>query len=359
MGTNRKHGHLVIDVGGTLMSRSRPGTVQRAVDRLQKAGIDCSVPANRLAVARIVLTSSSPSSATEALIEHFGLPSIHRAEVHDALVEEDGEAVIFDGAAELLSSTRARGWTVVVATNAAAWLAPLPREIASHCDYVISSSDIGLIKQQLQFWRILAEKTGLDPIFTLVVGDQLEADIMPAQSAGFAAVKIDHRNTDLVMLRGAIEQAGPAPDECAGLAAGIPYQWAGRQVLDVSNLTTLVISVTRARIMMHTGGGTIPGEIVRRREQSPALVANDSRVTPPLVSWIRIRPDRRMNTCPEDLARALSDAGVSISNLPIGEQRQLIGMVREAQDPSIRNRRIADIVQRLRPFCSNGDSKSS
>jgi hypothetical protein len=267
--------------------------------------------------------------------------------------------VIFDGAVELLSSARAQGWTVVVATNAAGWVAPLPPEIASHCDCIVSSSDIGLIKQQSQFWPALADKAGLDPRFTLVAGDQFEVDVIPAQSAGFAAVRIDHRDNGLVMLGSAIEQAGPAPDECAGLAAGIPREWAGRQVLDVPNLAALVISVTRARIIMHTGSGTIPGEVVRRRDRSPALVANDSRVTPPAVSWIRIRPDRRMNNCPEDLARALSAAGVSIEDLPTGEQRQLIGMVREARDPAIRNQRIADIVQGLRPFCSNGDSRSS
>ena len=351
-----KRPYIVVDVGGTIINRSRPGTVQRVVDCLKSLGINVSSQAHRLAVASIVLTSPDPESAAGALVEFLRLPQAFGEIIHASLIEPDGDAFLFDHALDLLSAARSYGWGVVAATNAVRWITPLPLEISDRCDSIVSSGDLGIIKQDLRFWSALRERVGLDPAFTLVVGDEPDADVISARRGAYAALKVDHREVTLSMIRSAIEQAGPMPSDADGIAAGVEYRWAGRWVIDVPNLIILLTRVTRARVEIQTTAGTRFGEVVRRRDDSPVLVAAEGRKDLPSISWVRVRADRRMAVIPQDLALALADAGVSISALTIGEQRLMIGMVREAREPLVRKRRIADIVEHLKPRSQQYDT---
>ena len=339
---------LIVDIGGTLMKRTRPGALHRALGWLRDVGVRLADADGRLALARAVFTSRDAAEAASEVVARFDVPPAHEASLRDLLLEPDGEALIFDGAETLLATARGRGWRIVGATNAVRWIAPVPDSIARYCDSIVSSSELDLIKQEPDFWRRLARKCTIDPRFGVVVGDDRDADIRPAHAAGFAAIQIDHRTVTINGLRAALDESGPVPVGCTGIAAGIPYAWRGKCVVDVQNLVPLVTDVTRARVFLQAAGTARAATIVRRRDRCPVLLYSDATVAPFLLGWVRTLPDRRVSICPRDLADALAAAEISLVSLSDRQKRHLISMVREAREPGIRTQRIAGVIEYLK-----------
>ena len=339
---------LVVDIGGTLLRRTEPGALERTLRWLAVTGFDQTDLNKRLVVARAVLTSPDPATAAAAVVSVLGLDVAARATLVDLFAAPDGHIILADGAAELLAAARQHGWRVIAATNAARWASPLPSVIARHFDRVICSADVGLIKQEQTFWELLLRTVGIERRWTLAVGDNMPADIEPAWRLGIAAIHVDQAIVTAALLVPALRAVGPAPSDAIGLVAGPARSWAGRWVTSAPQLQTLVRTVTRAHVLVQTKNRVMSATVVRRRKEPPAVCCDRPQERPPLLAWLRERPDHRWVDCPSDLASALNTAGLPFASLPIRDQRHIVSLVREAKDPAVRIVRITDIVNHLR-----------
>ena len=339
---------LIVDVGGTLLRRIRPGVAGRIVGDLARIGVRVPPGGEGIATLRaMLLTSRTPELALSRLADVVSIDRRQRALLLDLLRQPDGDARPIDGGIELLATARSLGWRIVAATNAAGWVAPLPVEIDQCLDAVVASSALGVVKHETEFWTRLISRVGIEPQRTLSIGDSLDADVLPPRRCGLAALHVDHERVTLRAVARAIAGLGPPPDPCNGLLASRCEIWGGNRVIDAAHLGGLLTDVTRANASLHFGSSKTRGQLVRRRRMPPAFVLANGASAPPLLSWLRIEPDRRSTTVPDDLRDATSSVGVTLKTLEPAEQRHLISMVREAKDVSLRAERIADVVSYL------------
>ena len=338
---------LVVDLGETLLRRTRPGAVQRLLDELVCIGVQVPLGDGQFAFARAVLTSRTPDAALAQLTKLVPLDRRQQTRLRDVLLQPEGDAVLIEGSLELLSTARSLGWRIVAATNATGWVAPLPTELEHSLESVVSSSSLGAAKQELEFWQQFIICVGNEPQRTLVIGDSFDADVRPAQRCGLAALHVDHDEVTLRKVSTALADLGPPPEPCNGLLAGCWEVWGGSKVVDAAHLRDLLVDVTRASATLHFGSSKLRGQLVRRREEPPAFALPKRVAAPPLLSWLRIDPDRRATVVPHDLRHAMDASGVTLKDLTPAEQRHLTSMVREALDQSLRAERISHVVSYL------------
>ena len=89
---------------------------------------------------------------------------------------------------EFLDALRAGGQRVVLVTNAHRQSLTLKMEktrLAGHFDAIICAHDLGLVKEQPEFWPRLREQEPFDPATTLLVDDHL-AILRAARAYGIA-----------------------------------------------------------------------------------------------------------------------------------------------------------------------------
>ena len=89
---------------------------------------------------------------------------------------------------EFLDALRAAGQRVILVTNAHRQSLTLKMEktrLAGHFDVIICAHDLGLVKEQPEFWPRLREREPFDPATTLLVDDHL-AILRAARTYGIA-----------------------------------------------------------------------------------------------------------------------------------------------------------------------------
>lgn len=336
---------LVLDVGDTLLRRSRPGPKRRVLQWLASR-CDRSTVDER-AVADAVLTAINPDAATEAVGRILSLPEAERQALHQVLTAPEGRARIEPGAEELMSTARANGWRVVLASNAVGWAPPLPKRLRPKFDAYVSSAHLGWSKHDPEFWRALIRDQGLEPRFTLAVGDSPRADVEPARAVGLTAMSTGDLRSGLHELATAVALAGPPPPEAVAVLAGCVETLAGRPVVRGDNLGFLIERATRTPVLLRCGEAAVRAQIVRRAADAPAVAVLSEPTCGVVLKWVACRSDLRMRNVPDELERALAAAGLSLQSLPDGDRRHAVSLVREAANSAVRTARIRDIVATL------------
>ena len=337
---------LLVDIGSTLLERTVPGPFTRVAATLSGHGVELSAYAERMRLARCLLSGHARDAAADAAAEEFALTPAAAAAVRRSLDVPEGDPIILPGAVELVRSAVGAGWRIVAATNAAAWSEPLPEPLHESISATLSSADLGVLKQDAEFWRKARTEQGIDERTALVVGDNPVADQETPEAAGFCAVVHGPGRPTLQEIAAWLRQAAAEPEEPLALVAGRPVRWAGQHVLAVPHRHDLVASVTRRRVCAHLGRRPVTTTIVRRRDLAPALILPGPVPDGGLV-WTSPIGERRIPHIPEDLRQVLIERGLSIDGLNGLETRHLISMVREARDRDVRRQRIENIVEFL------------
>ena len=108
-----------------------------------------------------------------------------------AVIAIEGKHILraYAGAAELLQALRAQGRRVLLLSNAqAAFTVPELRKLGllSLFDGIVISSDVGIKKPDKAIYEHILSQYGLRPETCLMIGNDAEADIQGAASAGIA-----------------------------------------------------------------------------------------------------------------------------------------------------------------------------
>jgi FMN phosphatase YigB (HAD superfamily) len=332
---------LVVDAGGTLIGRDRPGLTARVIAAVRRAeGLaDEAEPALRAAV----LTTADP----EACLRVLGplAPGTRRA-VAAVLAEDPGTAVVLPGALELLTAAVEFGWRVIVASNAGPGTPTLPPELGRYLSGVAESRHYGLVKEDPRFWRLLLARERLDPRLTLVAGDSPAADQRAPASAGLQSQLVTRDGSGLALLTAGLRAAGLRPPGAIAVLGGHGEQWAGRTVVTAPHLGFLVERVTRARVRFTTRGTSGSAVVARRRALPPAVTAAGT-VPLPGVAWLIGGRERPPYTVPADLATLLNREGLSLDVLSASERRHALSMIHEARADGTLAERMADLVSFL------------
>lgn len=337
---------LLVDVGDTLLRRDRPGPKRRVLNWLRAEGLI--QPALERAAADAVLTAPDPPAAAASLARLCDLSTPQANALLAVMTSAEGEATLTPGALEFLTGARANCWRIVFTTNAVRWAPPLPNKLVSAEDVYVSSARLGRSKHDPRFWRELVARHGVSRRLSMSVGDSLSADVDSARAAGFAAVHAPPGTARLQELGAAIAEAGPPRQGSEAVLAGVPEDWAGRQVISAPNLDFLVERATRTRLVLRNRSGSAPALIARRGGDAPPLVTGVGDQRPVVVAWVARRSDLRMRNAPADLEQALEAAGLSLDALESYDRRHAVSWVREASTLEVRDARIRDVVTSLR-----------
>ncbi|WP_432832886.1 HAD family hydrolase [Dactylosporangium sp. CA-092794] len=338
---------LLVDIGDTLIKRSRPGPFARSLEVLTQHGVDTTDPTVRNLLTACLMTGLDRSAAAERAATTLRLAASAAAALLEALRQPEGQARMLPGAQSLLEHATQTGWRVVAVTNAALWSAELPTPIASRLTMTISSAHLGVVKQDPAFWRQVRSEYGIDPRAALVVGDNPRADGEVPTGEGYCTA-VHHRDgPSLGEIAGWIAAATEAPDEVVGLVAGRCARWAGQHIMAAPHLAASVLTVTRRRVRasMH-GHRPVATTLVRRRDLPPALLLPRAIDGGALV-WLGAVADLRSGTMPADLRETLVQRHLSTDGLSELELRHLVSMVREARDAEVRRIRIDNVVSFL------------
>jgi putative hydrolase of the HAD superfamily len=100
----------------------------------------------------------------------------------------------FPDALTALEVAKSIGWRIGVLTNGSthqqnAKLAAIG--LAGHIDVVSTSEALGFSKPAPEAYQLTCEALGVDPADTLMIGDNLELDVVAARAAGLSAEHLD------------------------------------------------------------------------------------------------------------------------------------------------------------------------
>lgn len=331
---------LVVDAGGTLMTRTRPGLATRVAGAVAQAkGADAIRDSE---VRRVVLTAPDSDACVRAL----DLPdSALRSAVAAVLSDDPGDAVLLPGAEDLLRAATELGWRVILATNAGPGTPALPDRLARYITSVVESRTCGMVKEDPRFWEHLIQLEGLDPRMTLVVGDDDEADRVAPAVMGLQSRRPALDGSGLAGLAADLRAAGSVPLGAVAVVAGDREPWGKQTIVPAPHLQSLVARITRARVRFVAGDTFGSAAVVRRRGRPPAVV--DDRGPLPGVAWLLQAEQRRPYTVPAGLERLLAEKDLSLDVLSSSERRHALAMIREARAEETVNGRIADLVHFL------------
>lgn len=334
---------LLIDAGGTLITRTRPGLTARVVETVRRSeGLTSEAEAN---LRRAVLTAADSDSCLRAL----DLPPDVLARVEAVLTEDQGTAVLMPGAEELLRTATELGWKVIVVSNAGPGTPELPHVLGRYMSGTAESRAYGLVKEDPRFWGKLLEIEQVDPRVALVVGDSEQADKWAPAVAGLQSRLVV---TGVAGLTADLTAAGPPPPRTVAVVAGDHEEWAGRDIVAAPHLDSLVARVTRARVPYAAGTAYGTGVVVRRRSGAPAMVGH--REALPGVLWLLQGRERSQYRIPAALRSLLEHKGLSLDVLPPSDRRHALSMIHEARAGSTAAERAADLVRFLEERGGNG-----
>ncbi|ADV67105.1 HAD family hydrolase [Deinococcus maricopensis] len=98
------------------------------------------------------------------------------------------------GANETLATLRARGYRLIIATNAAEScahdvLSALDRvDLAVHVERVYTARDLGITKRDPRFYSVILADLGVSAHDAVMIGDAWSSDVLAAHAAGLDAV---------------------------------------------------------------------------------------------------------------------------------------------------------------------------
>lgn len=331
---------LVVDAGGTLITRSRPGLASRVVQAVRRAeGLTAAAePAVRWAV----LTAADAGSCLSAL----DVRPATRSAVAAVLAEDPGDAIVLPGAEELLRTAVELGWKLMLASNAGPGTPDLPAGLGRYLADVVESRSCGLVKEDPRFWERLIGSGQVEPAMTLVVGDREDADRAAPAAAGLQSRLVaDGDRTGLAALTADLRAAGPAPSQAIAVVAGEAEEWAGRTIVAAPHLDPMVARVTRARVRFVAGATSGTSTVVRRRALAPAVVWPADAM--PAVAWLVQGRQRSQHTVPRELRSLLEARGLSMDMLPPADRRHALSMIHEARSESAMAERMTDLIRFL------------
>ncbi|HZM82432.1 MAG TPA: HAD family hydrolase [Candidatus Limnocylindrales bacterium] len=335
---------LVVDVGGTLVTRTRMGQTERIVEAVRLAkGLSAEAEGE---LRRTVLTSADAEACLRALNPPHGT----RLLVAGELAADPGEAIVLPGAEDLLRAAVETGWRVVVASNAGPGTPELPDSLARHVSAVVESRRCGLVKEDPRFWTKLVDTERVDPHLALVVGDQPQADRDAPAAAGLQSRLV--REGELALLAADLAAAGPPPPDAFAVLGGDHEPWAGREIVVAPHLCSLLTRVTRARVKYVAGQAEGIAVVARRTSGSPAVLGPGDAL--PGVAWLVPGRERSPYTIPAGLRGVLEGYGLSLDVLSTADRRHALSMIREARSDTTVAQRTADLVRFLRERSKDG-----
>ena len=101
----------------------------------------------------------------------------------------DRALTVYADVAEALTGLRARGFTLIAASNGDVDLGRVG--IGEHIAATHYATDVGVAKPDPQFFALAMERFGVAPGHAIAVGDRVDNDYTAAREAGLAAVVID------------------------------------------------------------------------------------------------------------------------------------------------------------------------
>lgn len=100
---------------------------------------------------------------------------------------------LYDGVTELLEYIRNNGGRIILLSNAQACFT-MPElkklELLKYLDHVFISSDYGVCKPDEVFWKIMIDRTKIDPHKTVMIGNDYFSDISGAKAFGVKGIYI-------------------------------------------------------------------------------------------------------------------------------------------------------------------------
>ena len=100
---------------------------------------------------------------------------------------------LYDGVTELLEYIRNNGGRIILLSNAQACFT-MPElkklDLLKYLDHVFISSDYGVCKPDEAFWKIMIDRTKIDPHKTVMIGNDYFSDISGARAFGVKGIYI-------------------------------------------------------------------------------------------------------------------------------------------------------------------------
>ena len=100
---------------------------------------------------------------------------------------------LYDGVIELLEYIRNNGGKTILLSNAqACFTVPelMKLDLLKYLDHVFISSDYGVCKPDEAFWKIMIDRTKIDPHKTVMIGNDYFSDISGARAFGVKGIYI-------------------------------------------------------------------------------------------------------------------------------------------------------------------------
>ena len=174
---------VVFDVGETLVNEERPWSEWADWIGVSRAVFFAALGAT-------VAMRQDHRRVFEILAPGFNFTQEHQAK--DAaghewrIVAED----LYPDAVPCLQQLRSSGYRVGIAANQPVQAEQALNELGLPVDFVATSGGWGVAKPSGEFFRRLAEKTGVPAAKIAYVGDRLDNDVLPAANAGMRSVFI-------------------------------------------------------------------------------------------------------------------------------------------------------------------------
>jgi putative hydrolase of the HAD superfamily len=212
--------HVLLDVDGTLVDYGTAAQVAfLAAAERASALVGSEVRASELFRARTGLTEEPGwrdrpvanlryESFRRVLATHGVTATAAVFTVMQAYeIARDEALVVFPDVRAALGVLEALGLTLIAASNGNVDLDRVG--LGRHFSARHYAADIGASKPDPLFFSLALERFGLDPAATLVVGDRIDNDYVPARAAGMHAVLVDRGGlvdgADMVRVRALTE----------------------------------------------------------------------------------------------------------------------------------------------------------
>ena len=136
----------------------------------------------------------------QRILEKLRLPLSHAKTMNDLYWNTLLEAARPEpNIADCLTDLKARGYVLGIGTNMTLdWqMAKLQKLELTDCfSYILSSEEAGCEKPDPRFFRLCAQKAGMEPAECLFIGDSLKGDVLGAENAGMRALWYAPNGTD-------------------------------------------------------------------------------------------------------------------------------------------------------------------
>jgi putative hydrolase of the HAD superfamily len=197
---------VFFDAGGTLIFLDREFLIRTLAAHGLPTDAAAFAAADRIATRHAVELMRSGHAADDAsrwraygqrLLEELGCGPAELLSVRRAMRALHDEGLLWSyveaGTAETLAELRARGFRLVVVSNADGRVARFLEVagIADRFDAIIDSGIVGIEKPDPRIFRIACERIGVMPAEAVHVGDILEIDVHGARAAGIRPILFD------------------------------------------------------------------------------------------------------------------------------------------------------------------------